>query len=108
MFQLDFARLFRRSWFRKRTHRLRVRERFTGPLLAAQVELLENRTLLSGLLATAETFAVLAGSTVTNTGPSVISGDVGVSPGSAVVPGTPQWTVNNGTIHAGDAVALQA
>src|SRR6476620_8063166 len=52
-------------------------------------------------LGTATSFAVLAGSTVTNTGPSVISGDVGVSPGSAVV-GFPPGIVNNGTIHAAD------
>ncbi len=35
-------------------------------------------------LGTAASFAVLAGQTFTNTSPSVISGDLGVSPGSAV------------------------
>ena len=58
-------------------------------------------------LGTAGSFAVLAGSTVTNTGPTVISGELGVSPGTAVV-GFPPGIVNNGTIHAGDAVAAQA
>jgi hypothetical protein len=57
-------------------------------------------------LGTAGSFAVLAGSTVTNTGPSVVNGDVGVSPGTAVT-GFPPGTVN-GTIHAADAVAAQA
>lgn len=57
-------------------------------------------------LGTASSFAVLGGSTVTNTGPSVVNGDLGVSPGSAVV-GFPPGTVN-GTIHAADAGAAQA
>src|ERR1700722_6020166 len=57
-------------------------------------------------LGTAASFAVLAGSTVTNTGPSTINGDLGVSPGTAVT-GFPPGTVN-GTIHAADAVAGQA
>ena len=57
-------------------------------------------------LGTAADFAVLGGQTVTNTGPSVITGDLGVSPGSAVT-GFPPGTVF-GTIHAADAVATQA
>src|SRR5581483_9368201 len=57
-------------------------------------------------LGTADSFAVLAGSTVTNTGPSTINGDLGVSPGTAIT-GFPPGTVN-GTIHAADAVAGQA
>ena len=58
-------------------------------------------------LGTADSFAILAGTTVTNTGPTTISGNVGVSPGSAVT-GFPPGTVTNGTIHAADAVAAQA
>jgi hypothetical protein len=58
-------------------------------------------------LGTAGSFAVLAGTTVTNTGPSVISGDVGVSPGTAVT-GFAPVEVTNGTIHRADAVAAKA
>ncbi len=58
-------------------------------------------------LGTLSSFAVLGGSTVTNTGPSVISGNLGVSPGTAVT-GFPPGTVMAGTVHAADAVALQA
>src|ERR1700734_3610304 len=55
-------------------------------------------------LGTAASFAVLAGTTVTNTGPSTISGDLGVSPGTAVT-GFPPGVVANGTIHSADGVA---
>jgi uncharacterized protein with beta-barrel porin domain len=59
-------------------------------------------------LGTAASFGVLAGSTVTNTNtPTIITGNVGVSPGSAVT-GFPPGIVVGGTIHAADAVALQA
>ena len=58
-------------------------------------------------LGTAAPFAVLAGSTVTNTGLSVISGDLGVSPGTAIT-GFPPGVVIDGTVHDADAVALQA
>lgn len=58
-------------------------------------------------LGTATPYAVLAGTTITNTGPSVISGDLGLSPGSAIT-GFPPGTVINGAQHVTDAVALQA
>jgi hypothetical protein len=50
---------------------------------------------------------VLGASTVTNTGPSVVRGNLGLSPGTSVI-GFPPGIVTNGTIHAADAVALQA
>ena len=57
-------------------------------------------------LGTADPFAILAGSTVTNTGTSTVQGDLGVSPGTAIT-GFPPGIVT-GTIHSSDAVALQA
>lgn len=51
-------------------------------------------------------FSVLAGSTVTNTGPTVISGDVGVSPGTAVT-GFPPGLAG-GTVHLADMAATNA
>jgi hypothetical protein len=58
-------------------------------------------------LGTAQNFAVLGASTVTNTGPSVITGDLGVSPGTAVT-GFPPGTIMNGVIYSADATSLQA
>ncbi len=53
------------------------------------------------------TFAVLAASTVTNTGPSIVNGNLGVSPGTAVT-GFPPGSVVGGSIHAADATAALA
>jgi hypothetical protein len=57
-------------------------------------------------LGTADSFAVLAGSTATNTGSSIVTGDLGVWPGTAVT-GFPPGVVN-GTIYPGGAVPQQA
>lgn len=54
----------------------------------------------------ADGFGVLAGSTVTNTGATVVNGDLGVSPGTAVTGFPPGFVY--GTIHAGDQTAAQA
>jgi hypothetical protein len=58
-------------------------------------------------LGTASPFVVLGGATVTNTGPSVLNGDLGVSPGTSLV-GFGFPAVVNGATHANDAVAAQA
>lgn len=57
-------------------------------------------------LGTAGGFAVLAGETITNTGPTTITGNVGLHPGSAVT-GFASVTLN-GTQHVADSAALQA
>src|SRR3954469_23436822 len=57
-------------------------------------------------LGTAASYSVLAGSTVTSTGATTLSGDLGVSPGSAIT-GSPPG-IAGGTTHAADAAAAQA
>lgn len=57
-------------------------------------------------LGSAGSYSVLAGSAVTNTGPTVISGNLGVSPQSSIT-GFPPGLVL-GTVHAADANALGA
>src|SRR6202011_5162860 len=66
-------------------------------------------------LGTVASFAVLGASTVTNTGTSILSGtaanpgNLGVSPGSAITGFPPGILTGPGaTIHANDAVAIQA
>jgi hypothetical protein len=57
-------------------------------------------------LGSAANFGVLAGSTVTNTGATLVTGSLGVSPGSAVT-GFPPGTVN-GAMHLADPTSAQA
>jgi hypothetical protein len=59
-------------------------------------------------LGAASTFAVLGATTVTNTGLSVINGNVGVSPGTAIT-GFPPGVITGGFgIHSNDALAINA
>jgi hypothetical protein len=81
-----------------------------GIVLAAGLPFLDRNALAGDVdLGTANNFAVLAGSTITNTGSTIISGgNVGLSPGTAIT-GFPPGIVNSPyTIHAADAVALMA
>jgi hypothetical protein len=58
-------------------------------------------------LGNAASFAVLAGSTVTNTGPSVVTGDLGLWPGTSVT-GFPAGLILNGQAYIDDTVAMGA
>jgi type VI secretion system secreted protein VgrG len=59
-------------------------------------------------LGAAANFAVLASSTVTNTGPTVIAGNVGVSPGSAVTGFPPGTVTAPAGIYAADFTSAAA
>ena len=56
-------------------------------------------------LGDARPFTVLAGSTITNVGPTVITGQVGLSPGTSIT-GFPPGSINGGTTtHVNDGMA---
>ena len=58
-------------------------------------------------LGTTASYAVLAGTTVTNTGPTLVTGNLGLSPGSAVT-GFPPGLVTGGVQNVANAQAVQA
>lgn len=59
-------------------------------------------------LGTAQSFAVIGGQSVTNTGPTIVKGDLGIAPGNTVTGFPPGLVVAPATIHAADALAAQA
>jgi len=62
----------------------------------------------SPILGDASAFAVFGGAGVTNTGSTVITGELGVSPSSSVTGFYSPGVVNGGTIHLNDAAAINA
>jgi hypothetical protein len=81
-----------------------------GATLAVGVGILSLPTAAQAAavnLGTVEPFVVLGGASVTNTGPSVLNGDLGVSPGTSLV-GFGLPAVVNGATHNNDAVAGNA
>jgi hypothetical protein len=57
-------------------------------------------------LGTAESYSVLGGQTVTNTGPTILPADLGVYPGTSIT-GFPPG-IAQGAVHVADAAAQQA
>jgi hypothetical protein len=80
-----------------------------GLLVIGPLGTLSAQAAVPVLLGTSGSFAVLGATpNLTNTGPSTINGDVGISPGASLVGfgGPPEATVN-GVQYVADAVALQ-
>ena len=74
-------------------------------ILAVSIALMSS-TSASEILGAANQFAVLGASTVTSTGPTILFGDLGVYPGSAITGFLPGIVF--GTTHLTDLVAQQA
>lgn len=92
------------------TMHLPLRRAFLGQLMATVYVF---TTVVGGIAAvppvnlrTTDNFALLSGSTVTNTGNSVVNGDLGLYPGSSVTGFPPGVLI--GAQHIGDPVAIQA
>jgi hypothetical protein len=62
----------------------------------------------ASILLNASSFAVLSGSTATNTGNTTLNGNLGIFPGTAITGSVPITFINPSGVHDTDALALQA
>ena len=89
-----------------RHHVARISTGLSMMLVMVLVHPAATAAVLAVNLGTASGFAVLAGSTITNTGTTTIHGDVGLDPGSAITGfGS---VVLDGTTHVNDVTAIGA
>lgn len=93
-----------------------IPRRLAGAIMTFSVAVVAMLTMASGAqaatavgLGTLNSYGVLGGAGVTNTGPTVVNGDLGTAPTPTVTGfgGAPNGTVN-GVIHQADAAAAQA
>ena len=85
--------------------------RFTSAvgLLALLSQAVPASAQVAPSLGSAQSYAVLAGSTITNTGSSIVTGDVGVSPAGGGAPtGFPPGIILSGSLHTNDASVTAA
>jgi hypothetical protein len=96
----------RSSGSRARARRVGLGLLALAPVLAVVLVTTTHANPAAVLLGSADSYAVLGGTTITNTGPTVINGDLGLHPGTAVT-GFPPGTIH-GAKHVHDAGAQQA
>jgi hypothetical protein len=100
MYETKMKKIFSTPASRNRARRIPA-----GPGLAVALTFLFLHAGANEVyLGTANNYAVLAGSTITSTGPTVINGGLGLSPGSAVT-GSP---IVHGAYDVDNAAAVQA
>ena len=79
----------------------------TAALLSAVVVSSAQAAAVTPPLGSAAGFAAVAATTITNTGPTVVTGDIGVSPGTAIV-GFPPGTITGTKYTGNDGPAVSA